>query len=70
MEVKWVNIPNNVKAYYTEKEFEEIQANFNGKAEYENGEIILASNTSIKHNLIKTPSYLCPNNMKGFSNFC
>ena len=53
MEVKWVNIPNNVKAYYTEKEFEEIQANFNGKAEYENGEIILASNTSIKHNLIK-----------------
>ena len=53
MEVKWVNIPNNVKVYYTEKEFEEIQANFNGKAEYENGEIILASNTSIKHNLIK-----------------
>ena len=48
-----MNIPNNVKAYYTEKEFEEIQANFNGKAEYENGEIILASNTSIKHNLIK-----------------
>ena len=31
-----MNIPNNVKAYYTEKEFEEIQANFNGKAEYEN----------------------------------
>ena len=48
-----MNIPNNVKVYYTEKEFEEIQANFNGKAEYENGEIILASNTSIKHNLIK-----------------
>ena len=23
-----MNIPNNVKAYYTEKEFEEIQANY------------------------------------------
>ena len=48
-----MNILHNVKSYYTEKEFEEIQENFNGKAEYENGEIILASNTSIKHNLIK-----------------
>ncbi|MBP2021202.1 Uma2 family endonuclease [Clostridium punense] len=38
--------------FYTEDEFEEIQANFNGKAEYDNGVIYLSSNTSQKHNII------------------
>ena len=46
-------IPHNFNSYYTEEQFEEISANFNGKAEYENGEIVLSSNTSIKHNSIK-----------------
>ena len=38
--------------FYTEDEFEDIQANFNGKAEYDNGAIYLSSNTSQKHNII------------------
>lgn len=38
--------------FYTEDEFEEIQANFNGKAEFENGLIYLSSNTSRRHNVI------------------
>jgi Uma2 family endonuclease len=38
--------------FYTEVEFEEIQSNFNGKAEYDNGVIYLSSNTSQKHNII------------------
>lgn len=38
--------------FYTEDEFEEIQTNFNGKAEYDNGIIYLSSNTSQKHNII------------------
>lgn len=38
--------------FYTEEEFEEIQANFNGKAEYDNGVIYLNSNTSKKHNIL------------------
>lgn len=38
--------------FYTEDEFEDIQANFNGKAEYDNGVIYLSSNTSQKHNII------------------
>lgn len=38
--------------HYTENEFEDIQANYNGKAEYSNGFIVLSSNTSIKHNKI------------------
>ncbi|MCD2502830.1 Uma2 family endonuclease [Clostridium sp. NSJ-145] len=38
---------------YTESEFEEIQKNFNGKAEFDNGSIFLSSNTSIEHNRIK-----------------
>ena len=49
----FLNIPHNFNSYYTEEQFEEISANFNGKAEYENGEIVLSSNTSIKHNSIK-----------------
>lgn len=48
-----MNIPHNLNSYYTEEQFEEIQSNYNGKAEYDNGEIVLSSNTSIKHNLIK-----------------
>ncbi|MGL5415025.1 MAG: Uma2 family endonuclease [Clostridium sp.] len=45
---------NIIKNYvYTEKEFEEIQKNFNGKAEFDNGFIFLSSNTSISHNRIK-----------------
>ena len=36
--------------YYSEADFEEIQKNYNGKAEYSNGAIILSSTTSIKHN--------------------
>ena len=39
---------------YTEDEFEEIQANYDGKAEYDNGLIYLSSNTSIHHNQIIT----------------
>ncbi len=42
---------NNI--YYTEKEFEDIQAHYDGKAEYDNGLIFLSSNTSIKHNTVK-----------------
>lgn len=38
---------------YTEEQFEEIQASYNGKAEYDNGFIYLSSNTSIAHNRIK-----------------
>lgn len=38
--------------HYTEEDFESIQANYNGKAEYSNGYIVLSSNTSIKHNKI------------------
>ncbi|SHK45065.1 Endonuclease, Uma2 family (restriction endonuclease fold) [Clostridium cavendishii DSM 21758] len=38
---------------YTEEQFEEIQANYDGKAEYDNGFIFLSSNTSIVHNRIK-----------------
>lgn len=38
---------------YTEQEFENIQNNFNGKCEYDNGSIFLSSNTSIEHNRIK-----------------
>ncbi|WP_373899745.1 Uma2 family endonuclease [Haloimpatiens sp. FM7315] len=38
--------------HYTEENFENIQCNYNGKAEYSNGYIILSSNTSIKHNKI------------------
>lgn len=38
--------------HYTEDDFEKIQANYNGKAEYSNGYIVLSSNTSIAHNKI------------------
>ena len=38
--------------YYTEEEFEKIQADYNGKAEYSNGYIVLSPNTSIYHNSI------------------
>lgn len=38
---------------YTEEDFESIQKNFNGKAEFDNGYIFLSSNTSIEHNRIK-----------------
>lgn len=45
---------NIIKDYiYTEEEFEEIQKNFNGKAEFDNGSIFLSSNTSVEHNRIK-----------------
>lgn len=45
---------NIIKDYiYTEEEFEEIQKNFNGKAEFDNGSIFLSSNTSMEHNRIK-----------------
>lgn len=37
---------------YTEEDFEDIQKNFNGKAEYSNGYVVLSSNTSIQHNKI------------------
>ena len=39
---------------YTEEEFEEIQAKYDGKAEYDNGLIFLSSNPSIRHNQIIT----------------
>ena len=39
---------------YSEKEFEDIQSNYNGKAEYCNGHVVLSSSTSIKHNEIIT----------------
>ena len=38
---------------YTAEEFEDIQSNYNGKAEYDNGAILLSSNTSVNHNRIK-----------------
>lgn len=38
--------------HYTEDDFENIQSNYNGKAEYSNGYVILSSNTSSKHNKI------------------
>lgn len=45
---------NIIRDYiYTEEEFEDIQRNFNGKAEFDNGSIFLSSNTSIEHNRIK-----------------
>lgn len=46
--------------HYTEEEFEDIQSNFNGKAEYDNGAIYLTSNTGIYHNEIisKINAYL------------
>lgn len=43
-----------IKDYiYTEDDFEDIQKNFNGKVEFDNGSIFLTSNTSIEHNRIK-----------------
>lgn len=39
---------------YTEEEFEDIQKKFDGKAEFDNGSIFLSSNTSIRHNEIKS----------------
>ena len=43
-----------IKDYiYSEEDFEEIQKNFNGKAEFDNGSIFLTSSTSIEHNRIK-----------------
>lgn len=39
---------------YKESEFEEIQKKFDGKAEFDNGYIFLSSNTSIRHNEIKS----------------
>lgn len=39
---------------YSEDEFEDIQCHYDGKAEYDNGLIILSTTTSIKHNEIKT----------------
>lgn len=45
---------NIIKDYiYSEEDFEEIQKNYNGKAEFDNGSIFLTSNTSIEHNRIK-----------------
>ncbi|WP_343761907.1 Uma2 family endonuclease [Clostridium oceanicum] len=38
--------------FYREKDFEEIQANYNGKAEYDNGDIFLSLNNSRLHNAI------------------
>ena len=38
--------------HYTEDDFEKIQADYKGKAEYSNGYIVLSSNTSIAHNKI------------------
>ena len=44
---------------YTEQEFENIQNNFNGKCEYDNGSIFLSSNTyKTPH---PTPSFRFPN---------
>lgn len=48
-----MDILHNLNSYYTEEQFEEIQSKFDGKVEYDNGEIVLSSNTSIKHNSIK-----------------
>ena len=43
-----------IKDYiYSEEDFEEIQKNFNGKAEFDNGSIYLTPSTSIEHNRIK-----------------
>ena len=43
-----------IKGYiYSEEEFEEIQKNFNGKAEFDKGSIFLTSSTSIEHNRIR-----------------
>ena len=44
--------------HYTEDDFEKIQANYNGKAEYSNGYIVLSSNTSIAHNKINIVNIL------------
>lgn len=38
--------------HYTEADFEDVQAHYDGKAEYSNGYIVLSSNTSINHNKI------------------
>ncbi|NFO34947.1 Uma2 family endonuclease [Clostridium botulinum] len=38
---------------YSEEEFEDIQAHYDGKAEYDNGLIFLNSTTPIKHSQIK-----------------
>ncbi len=38
---------------YSEEEFEDIQAHYDGKAEYDNGLIFLSSTTPIKHSQIK-----------------
>ena len=38
--------------HYTEGDFENIQANYNGKAEYSNGYVVLSPHISIKHNKI------------------
>ena len=38
---------------YSEEDFEDIQARYDGKAEYYDGAVILSSTTSIKHNEIK-----------------
>ena len=45
---------NPYNHFYTEAEFEEIHKKFDGKAEYDNGYIFLSSNTSIRHNEIKS----------------
>lgn len=37
---------------YTEDEFEDIQSHYDGKAEYDNGLIILSTTTSIKRNIL------------------
>ena len=43
-----------IKDYiYSEEDFEEIQKNFNGKAEFDNGSIFLTSNTSIEMTSLK-----------------
>ena len=38
--------------FYTEDEFKDIETNFNGKAEYDNGVVYLTPNTFDKHNII------------------
>lgn len=43
---------NNYIYHYTEAEFEDIQAKFDGKAEYDNGMIYLSSDTGVYHNEI------------------
>ncbi len=38
--------------FYTEDEFKDIETNFNGKAEYDNGVVYLTPNTVHKHDII------------------